>query len=54
VLQVILTPNCRVSGYPQQVIKVDTALTTTVYLTALPTVMAHIKIIPLGTYNTTS
>jgi hypothetical protein len=25
VLQVILTPTCRVSGYPRQVIKVDAA-----------------------------
>jgi hypothetical protein len=38
-LQVILTPTCRVSGYPQQVIKVDAAETTTVYITALPTVI---------------
>jgi hypothetical protein len=39
---------------PRQVIKVDAAETTTLYLTALPTVITHITIIPLGTYNTTS
>jgi hypothetical protein len=31
-LQVILTPTCHVSMYPQQVIKVDAAYTTTLYL----------------------
>jgi hypothetical protein len=31
-LQVILTPTCRVSGYPRQVIEVDAAETTTLYL----------------------
>jgi hypothetical protein len=31
-LQVFLTPTCRVSGYPQQVIIVAAAETTTVYL----------------------
>jgi hypothetical protein len=53
VLQVVLTPTCGVSGYPRQVIIVDAAETTTVYLTALPTVITLITIIPLGTYNTT-
>jgi hypothetical protein len=31
-LQVLLTPTCHVSGYPRQVIIVDAAETTTVYL----------------------
>jgi hypothetical protein len=31
-LQVLLTPTCRVSVYPRQLIKVDAAETTTVYL----------------------
>jgi hypothetical protein len=30
--QVILTPTCRVSDYPRQVIEVDTSWTTTLYL----------------------
>jgi hypothetical protein len=48
-LQVILTPTCRVSGYPRQVIKVPTLLRRLRFIwTALTTV------IPLGTYNTSS
>jgi hypothetical protein len=31
-LQVILTPTCRVSRYPRQVTEVDAAWTTTLYL----------------------
>jgi hypothetical protein len=39
-LQVILTPTCRVSGYPRQVIKVDTLLRQLRFIwTALPTVI---------------
>jgi hypothetical protein len=53
-LQVILTPTCRESGYPRQVIEVDASWTTTLYLAALPTVTTLITIIPLGTYNTSS
>jgi hypothetical protein len=54
-LQVILTPSCRVSGYPRQVIKVATLLRRLRFIwTALPTVITLIPIIPLGTYNTTS
>jgi hypothetical protein len=55
VLQVILTPTCRVSGYPRQVIKVATLLRQLRFIwTALPTVITLITIIPLGTYNTSS
>jgi hypothetical protein len=55
VLQVLLTPTCRVSGYPRQVIKVETLLRRLRFIwTALPTVMTHITNIPLGTYNTIS
>jgi hypothetical protein len=54
-LQVILTPTCRVSGYPRQVIKVATLLRQLRFIwTALPTVITLITIIPLGTYNTSS
>jgi hypothetical protein len=54
-LQVILTPTCRVSGYPRQVIKVETLLRRLRFIwTALPTVITHITIIPLGTFNSTS
>jgi hypothetical protein len=54
-LQVILTPTCRVSGYPRQVIKVAMLLRQLRFIwTALPTVMTLITIIPLGTYNTSS
>jgi hypothetical protein len=49
---VILTPTCRVSGSPRQVIKVAKLLRQLRFIcTALPTV---ITIIPLGTYNTSS
>jgi hypothetical protein len=54
-LQVILTPTCRVSGYPRQVIKVETLLRRLRFIwAALPTVITLITIIPLGTYNTSS
>jgi hypothetical protein len=54
-LQVILTPTCRVSGYPRQVIKVATLLRRLRFIwTALPTVITLITIIPLGTYTTSS
>jgi hypothetical protein len=54
-LQVILTPTCRVSGYPRQVIKVATLLRQLRFIcTALPTVITLITIIPLGTYSTSS
>jgi hypothetical protein len=54
-LQVILTPTCRMSGYPRQVIKVDALLRRLRFIwTALPTVITLITIIPLGTYNTLS
>jgi hypothetical protein len=54
-LQVILTPTCRVSGYPRQVIKVATVLRQLRFIcTALPTVITLITIIPLGTCNTSS
>jgi hypothetical protein len=54
-LQVILTPTCRVSGYPRQVIEVETLLRRLRFIwTALSTVIAQITIIPLGTYNTSS
>jgi hypothetical protein len=33
VRRLFLTPTCRVSGYPRQVIKVDASLPTTLYLT---------------------
>jgi hypothetical protein len=53
-LQVILTPTCRVSGYPRQVIKVALLRRLRFIWTALPTVITHITIIPLGTYNSSS
>jgi hypothetical protein len=54
-LQVILTPTCRVSGYPRQVIKVETLLRQLRFIwTALPTVITLITIIPLGTYDNSS
>jgi hypothetical protein len=54
-LQVILTPTCRVSGYPRQVIKVATLLIQLRFIwTALPTDITLITIIPLGTHNTSS
>jgi hypothetical protein len=54
-LQVILTPTCRVSGYPRQVIRVDVVLRRLRFIcTALPTVITLITIIALGTYNTSS
>jgi hypothetical protein len=54
-LQVILTPTCRVSGYPRQVIKVETLLRRLRFIwTALPTAITLITIIPLGTYTTSS
>jgi hypothetical protein len=53
--QVILTPTCRVSGYPLQVIKVDALLRQLRFIwTVLPRVITLITIIPLGTYNTSS
>jgi hypothetical protein len=53
-LQVILTPTCRVSGYPRQVIRVDVLRQLRFIWTALPTVITLITITPLGTYNTSS
>jgi hypothetical protein len=54
-LQVILTQTCHGSGYPRQVIKVETLLRRLRFIwTALPTAITHITIIPLGTYNTSS
>jgi hypothetical protein len=54
-LQVILTPTCRVSGYPRQVIKLAMLLRQLRFIcTALPTVMTLITVIPLSTYNTSS
>jgi hypothetical protein len=53
-LQVILTPTCRVSGYPRQVIRVEVLRQLRFIWTALPTVITLITIIPLGTYNTSS
>jgi hypothetical protein len=54
-LQVIVTPTCRVSGYPRQVIRVDALLRQLRFIwTALPTVITLVTIIPLGTYNTSS
>jgi hypothetical protein len=44
-LQVILTPTCRVSGYPRQVIKVATLLRQLRFIwTALPTVITLITL----------
>jgi hypothetical protein len=44
-LQVILTPTCRVSGYPRQVIEVETLLRRLRFIcTALPTVITLITL----------
>jgi Na+/melibiose symporter-like transporter len=54
-LQVLLTSTFHMSGYPRQVIKVETLLRRLRFIwTALPTVITLITIIPLGTYTTSS